>query len=280
MKKRLLILLLLAAVATGWATVAASGDGGPSPGVAQGWDGIVAPSGDVRYVALPARGSTAVAVVRMRGGRVVRFGSVRGSWGIPMVTWNGTTGGLSADGRTLVLGHGSGARFGSESRFLVLDTRRLRSRALVTLPGVFSFDALSADARTLFLIEHVSRRDNSRYRVRAYDLANRRLLERAIVDKREGTSVMRGRPVARASTTDGLWVYTLYAGGHHPFVHALDTVRRQAVCIDLPWRGKQDALWQTRLALGSDERRLVLRRQGDGRALLTIDTRSFRVLRR
>ena len=34
-------------------------------------------------------------------------------------------------------------------------------------------------------------------------------------------------------STDGRWAYTLYDGTEHPFVHALDTDRRTAVCIDL-----------------------------------------------
>jgi hypothetical protein len=278
MKRRLLLVVVFAVAAAGTAAVAASGDGGPSPGVAQGWDGVVAPDGSVRYVALPAKRSTAVAAVRVRGGRVVRFGSVRGSWGVPFVTWNGTTGGLSADGRALVLAQAARPGFGSASRFLLLDTRRLRPSATVTLRGAFSFDALSADARTLYLIEHVSAQDSSRYRVRAYDLAQGRLIRQAIVDKREGTSVMRGVPVARSSTSDGRWVYTLYASGHHPFVHALDTVGRRAVCIDLPWRGKQNVLWQTHLTLSRDDRRLVLRRRADGSTMMTIDTTTFRVV--
>lgn len=278
MKRRLLFVFALATLATGWGTVAASGDGGPSPGVALGWDGVVAPSNDVRYVALPARRSTVVAAVRVRDGRVIRFGSVPGSWGIPLVTWNGTTAGLSPDGRTLVLAQTARPRLGAVSRFLLLDTRRFRRNATVALSGAFSFDTLSPDARTLFLIEHVSARDSSRYRVRAYDLANARLDTRPIVDKLDRTSVMRGQPVARASKTDGRWVYTLYAGGHHPFVHALDTLARRAVCIDLPWHGKQDALWRTRLTLNLDERRLVLRRYRDGRALITIDTKTFLVV--
>ena len=35
-------------------------------------------------------------------------------------------------------------------------------------------------------------------------------------------------------TPDGRWEYTLYDGaGSHPFVHALDTVGRKALCLDL-----------------------------------------------
>ena len=47
---------------------------------------------------------------------------------------------------------------------------------------------------------------------------------------------MNGYPIARASSSDGNWVYTLYSNpNNYPFVHALDTVHRTAVCIGIPW---------------------------------------------
>jgi hypothetical protein len=52
---------------------------------------------------------------------------------------------------------------------------------------------------------------------------------------------MSGMPVARASSADGRWVYTLYSvGDNYPFVHALDTVHRTAVCIGIPWNWATD----------------------------------------
>lgn len=249
--------------------------GGPSPGAVQGAAGVVAPSGAVRYVALPAGPRTAVAAVRVRGGEVLRSGALRGDWGVPVVTWDGTTGGVSADGRTLVLGEPSSG-LQAASRFAVLDTKSLRLRKVVVLRGAFSFDALSPDAATLYLIEHISQPDYSRYRVRAYDLAAGRLLRRAIADKRESETTMSGQPITRATNVDGGWVYTLYRNdGGVPFVHALDTRNRVAVCIDLPWRGSQDALWKLRMGLADDGRRLELRRRGGGLVTL-VDTRTFR----
>jgi len=265
MGARILTTLLLAAAfpALG-AADAAAGKDAPSPGVAWGWDGVAAPGGKVRYVALTAGRSTTVAAVRIDGGRVLRFRSVQGSYGVPLVAYDGTTDGLTRDGRTLFLAsppHG-GARV---SRFAVVSTRNLALRRVVTLRGAFSYDALSPDGSTLYLIEYVSARDYSRYRVRAYDLEQGRLLAQVIADRRSEETEMRGSPVTRVSTADGGWAYTLYAGGHHPFVHALDTRGRQAVCIDLPWHGKQDPLWTMRLTLSADERTIVLR--GTGRRI-------------
>jgi hypothetical protein len=74
---------------------------------------------------------------------------------------------------------------------------------------------------------------------------------------------MRGYPITRVTSADGRWVYTLYARVNGPsFIHALDSVHRQAVCLDLRVR----ALSDVRLALSRDERQiLLLQRQGGAR---------------
>ena len=80
----------------------AAADGGPAPGVVLGGGGAQAPGGTVRYVALPGgRNSTAIAVVRVSDGRVLRFAFVPGALGIPQVAYDGTTDGLSPDGATI-----------------------------------------------------------------------------------------------------------------------------------------------------------------------------------
>ena len=121
---------------------------------------------------------------------------------------------------------------------------------MVALRGDFSFDALSPDGRLLYLIHYLSRRDPTRYEVRAYDVPAGRLLPAPIVDPREADERMRGLPITRVASADGRWHYTLYDGaGSHPFIHALDTVGRTAVCIDLDGiAGRQD-LYDLRLGL-------------------------------
>jgi hypothetical protein len=258
--------LLAASAAAAAMCGVALADGGPSPGVVQGFDGIAAPGKAVRYVALPAGQRTLVAVVRTRGGRVVRFRSLSGGWGVPVVALDGTTAGISRDGRTLVLGS---VDFNVRpSRFAVVSTPRLRLVRTIALDGAYSFDALSPDARTLYLVEYLSTGTPPRYRVRAYDVAAGRLLPRPVSDPRARSSEpMRGFPVSRATSRDGRWAYTLYAGGKEgPFVHALDTVRRAAVCIGLRRGG-------TRLVLRG-ESLLVERRRG---RVAVIDTRTLRV---
>ncbi|HEV2999494.1 MAG TPA: hypothetical protein VGW75_02050 [Solirubrobacteraceae bacterium] len=238
--------LLLAAAAALAAPGAARGDGLPVGNVDVGSQGVVAPGGSDRFVALPAgRGTTLVARIDAEGGTVRRSRLLRERLTIPGIALDGTADGLSADARTLVLirpretHHGFPLR---RTRLAVLDARTLRLRRRLTLRGDFSFDALSPDGRRLFLVNYVDPDDPRAYAVRSLDLVDGRLEAGAIVDAREPDEDMRGYPVTRATTRDGRWAYTLYDGVGEPFVHALDTTGRRAFCIDLPMlRGVQDA---------------------------------------
>ena len=59
------------------------------------------------------------------------------------------------------------------------------------------------------------------------------------------------------------------------FVHALDTVRRKAVCVDLPWKHADTWIWDAHLRLSRDETRLLLRSSSEPGA--DIDTRTWKV---
>jgi hypothetical protein len=257
------------------AAPAASGDGGPSPGAVTGWDGVLNATGAARYVAFVTGRSTTLAEIEVEGGRVVRYRSLRGQYGIPLVAYDGTTAGTSADGSTLVLSwFPTPPGAGVVSRFVVLGTGRLAVRRTVTLRGSFSFDAISPSGSTLYLIEYTSSRDANRYRVRAYDVETGRLVPGAIVDRREPDERMQGSPLARASSRDGAWAYTLYARPpEKPFVHALDTRHRTAFCIDLPWQADQQTLSRVRMAVVHG--RLVLR--DDAGRLAAVDRKTLRV---
>jgi len=267
----LAVALLLVLPASG-----AAADGGPSPGVLSGWDGVLSPNGAVRYVTLNSQGGwTNVAAVRVRGGRILNFNGVRGFYGIPLVTQNGAAGGLSRDGRTLILSTWPSYPANGVTRFAVLGTRQLRVQRIVTLRGSYSYDALSPDAKTMYLIQYTQGATSVRYRVRAFDLVAGRLLPGAIADKRLWGDYMRGSPISRATTADGGWVYTLYSKPDGTgFIHALDAAHRAAVCVNLPWRRMTTELGFVRLAL--DGKDLILRQHGLG-TLAAIDTQSFTV---
>jgi hypothetical protein len=241
---------------------------GPWPGLAKS-----VTAGELRYTATRAHGSTTVRA--LRGRNVVASAKFSGVYGIPAVTSSGEGGGLSPDGRLLVLGEPTNFQsLRQRSRFLVLSAPGLARRATIVLHGEFGFDALSPDGRTLYLLQHAHSDDLFRYVVRAYDLRTKRL-SGAIVDKRELDEAMRGVPVARATSARGVWVYTLYDGMGHPFVHALNAAKREAFCIDLPWSSDRN-VWTMRLQLSADGRQLVLRTPS-GAVVATIDTQTLQV---
>ncbi|HKP18976.1 MAG TPA: hypothetical protein VJT84_10880 [Gaiellaceae bacterium] len=246
---------------------------GPWPGLARWVDG---PSG-TRYVAKAAAGETTVRAIK--NGAVLASATLDGAYGIPAVTSVGLGGGLSPDGRLLVLAEPpqyEGLR--DQSSFVLLSTPGLSRLGTIRLRGEFGFDAISPDRRTLYLIQHVSSSDLVRYVVRAYDLRARRLVPGAIVDKREPSEAMRGYPVARAASQRGAWVYTLYnrpSENELPFVHALNAARRIAFCIDLPRWPQGADIWSGRLQLSADGRELVVRAPES--VVARIDTKSLAV---
>jgi hypothetical protein len=269
------IVMVAAPAAAAVAAAGAAWAVGPWPGLAQ-W--VQAPSGAVRYAAAQRGAATTVRKISADGQLLVSK-RIAGLYGIPAVTSAGAAGGLSPDGRLLVLAEPpsyDGLR--QQSRFVVLSTAGLARVATITLPGEFGFDAISPDRRTLYVIQHASRADLVRYVVRAYDLAKRRLLPGAIVDRREPDEAMRGYPIARATSPGGAWVYTLYSkqpGSSATFVHALNAAGRSAFCVDLPaWTGGED-IWSARLQLAGD---VLTVRDGAGGTFARIDTRTLRVL--
>jgi len=265
MKTLALILFLFVGV-----TQTAQAAGGPQY-AAQGGLGVASPNG-TRYVALSAPGGRTILTFVGTDGSVWTGPSFRGMWGIPMITYR-DAGGLSRDGRTLVL---QSVVVGSATRFIILDTRRFHVEKRFTLAGSFSFDALSPDASRLFLVQHVDASDLSRYVVRVYDLQANRLVPGRIADRTQQGWVMQGEATTRTTSLGGRWVYTLYTNpGGTPFIHALDTTRGVAHCIGIPWSSPdQGGLLNVVLTLHGDRLAVHWR---SGRQWLDVDTASWRV---
>jgi hypothetical protein len=204
--------------------------GGPVAPVQGKYIGV--PGSPYRYAAFNARGNTVIK--RQAGSRpAVSELRVSGHYGIPGVDYGGSMTGLSADGRTLVLAELPRSSPPRVTRLLVLATAPLAVRARLTLPGWSTVDAISPDGRWLYLI-HFPSSDISRYEVLAYDLPAHRLLAKPVVDPRDHEP-MTGFAINRVMSADGRWAYTLYfRPSGTPFIHALDTAGRRAVCIDLP----------------------------------------------
>jgi hypothetical protein len=212
----------------------ALGDGLPVLGVDVGSTGVTVPGGPNRYVTVSQGNMTLVESIARNGGRILGIGRVRGSFTIPAVAYDASASGLSADGKTLVLIEPRVSFPRQVTRFVLLDTRKLRVRRAITLRGDFSFDAVSPHGTTMFLVNYTSPGDPTRYTVRAYDLQAGELLPDAIRDPAERSERMRGSPITRLQSADGRWAYTLYSRPQGaPFIHALDTRAGTAACIDL-----------------------------------------------
>jgi hypothetical protein len=261
-----IVFALCAAPAWGASGAAVGGDAGPF--------GVTADGIGVRYVAQSVQGGTLLEAIDRDGGAILRSHFFREHLMVPAVAFDGSATGLAADGLSLVLA--SPVRR-SSSRFTVVDTRTLRVRRTFTLPGLFGLDAISPDGGRLYLIELLSP-DGTRYAVRAYDMASGGLLSQPVVDPSEADEPMRGSPISRVMSADGRWAYTLYDGaGKAPFIHALDTVRAQAKCIDLDsLAGRQDLM---DMRLGLDGGGAVLVQEGATHAILRVDPRTFAVSR-
>jgi len=254
-----------------WAAGAAADGGGPSPGPAIGGPGKVDPTGSLRYSAIPANGGTVVEAVRIHDGSVMRWRFLHGMLGIPMVAFDGSLGGLSRDGRLLVLASPPLAR---ATTFVLVDPHRMRIHGRTTLRGSWAFDALSPNGSLMYLIQYLGKPNAvaQPYAVRVFDWDKLQLLPGAVVDPREPGEKMNGQPVSRTGAPDG-WTYTLYwRVGKSPFVHALDTVHRRAFCVDLPWKAPK---WIYEVGLRVHRGTLALRRHGDTIALM--DRKSLKV---
>jgi hypothetical protein len=265
---------LVAAIAAFAFLASASSALADGPGyISQGGPGVLAHNGKTRFVAVPAGTFTAIERVRVRGGLVAGWNVLEGGWGVPSPTVFRAEG-LTSDGGKFIL---QSSGLGSPTRFAVVDTRTLQVVDRFMLKGSFAYDALSPDASTLYLIQHVASWNFNRYVVRRYNLRTHTLDASRIADKKQRGWVMDGSALTRTTSAGGRWVYTLYQRpGGYPFIHALDTVSGTAHCIGVPWTGDQTPLWNVRLTLTDDGKTLAMHWKS-GRSWLTMNTTSWRL---
>jgi hypothetical protein len=250
----------------------------PAPFALQGGQGVLSTNGAIRFVASAAGESTLVRAYKTKDGSTLMSQNVSGSFGVPMLTSSGPGGGMFRDGSTFVLQSMGSA---STTQFVLLRTVDLGVRDQIVVKGTFAFDALSPDGSKLYLIQHKSAQDIEHYIVRAYDLSTHALLPGRIADKTQKSWVMQGWAVARTSTANGRWAYTLYANpGGFPFVHALDTVRGVAHCVGVPWpqsNGNQNEVFGFTLELSGKK---LLVKASTGSTYRVINTTNWHVSKR
>jgi hypothetical protein len=194
-----------------------------------------------------------------------RTGSVRyslqlpGYYLLPPATLSGLPGGLSQDGRSIVLQSFDSSPGGQPtgSHFLVVNTSLSQAPAQVDMKGFFEFDAISNDGQRLYLIEYLS---TSSYRVRIYNVSAQQLNPQVVVDKTDPKDSMTGLRLSGIPSHDGAFLYSIYARQTDgPFIHALTLDGTPiAFCIDIPGSGYQagDNGFNWSLAMSADGSRL------------------------
>jgi hypothetical protein len=157
---------------------------------------------------------------------------------LPPATISGIPGGLSQNGKWLVLeAFDRGASIPNASHLLLVDTSFGSTPVPIDLKGWFGFDAISNDGRNLYLIQYVS---PQLYHVRLYQVPQHDLYPNPIVEKGASpNSTMAGIKVMSVPSPDGSWLFTMYARQNEgPFIHGLSMDGTPfAACIDLPGVG-------------------------------------------
>jgi DNA-binding beta-propeller fold protein YncE len=211
---------------------------------------IASPDGSV-YYALDGASQSTLHWVDGRTGRQITQVGLDGSYAFADERELGPTG-LSPNGRWLVLVGEAGA----SSTFAVIDTALVKIAAVAQVPGPFTYDAISDDGTSLYLIEKITSqtaRDlglegEHAYRVRVYDVPAAKLSETLVVDVKLAAQttgdnaetridgIMNGIYQSSVPSRDGLWNFSFYFNPQRgPFVHVLHLNSRSAFCIlDLP----------------------------------------------
>lgn len=185
-------------------------------------------------------------------GKVVRTYPLDGEWELTAI---------SATGAWLALQRG-------DTEVLVLDAEAGTEVRRVRLDGAFRVEAVSAEGDFLFLQQDFV--DGS-YAVRGYDLAAGQLLAGSLGRKGE-TVRMQGEAGQVVASSDGRWLLTVYVEttSNTAFVHALNLIERNAICIVLPPCKECDAEDWT-LDLAADNRTLRAENRGGGEATIDLD---------
>ena len=212
---------------------------------------VAAPDGSV-YYALEGSAPTTLRWTDAKTGRAITQLTLPGAYTFA----NGAgpaPAGFSPNGRWLVLVGDAGAK----SSFAIVDTSLVKLAAFAEVPGPFTYDAISDDGTSLYLIERITPEAARElpglnaaygYRVRVYDVPAARMSETLVVDVKlaaqtDGNNaetrldgIMSGIYQSSVPSRDGRWNFSFYYNpSRGPFIHVLHLDSRSAFCIlDLP----------------------------------------------
>ena len=219
--------------------------------------GTPAPDWSRLYVVVKGTTNGTLKAIQPSSGRTLAEIQIPGGFLLPDLTGLGPTAGLSPNGRWLALVRQLFDLHGTTTSVLLGESSLTQPFRQVDFTGDFSFDALSNDGRSLYLIQKL--RDANHYQVRLYDIAGRALAPAAVVDKREPNEPMNGVRGDSVAAQAGNTAYTVYLRDKGPFIHALPLAQPFAFCVDLPTKlGRNGLEEQSRwsLALSPDESRV------------------------
>jgi hypothetical protein len=201
--------------------------------------GTAAPDWSRYYTVTQLTGSARLSAIDPASGRTLTQTTIPAGYTLPDFGYAGTSAGLSPNGQWLALTSQGKQAGGVVTNFLVGSTFLSDPFVSVQVDGNFSFDALSNDGQSLYLIQRMA--DPNHYQVRLYDIGARSLVARPVVDKREPNEPMEGIRGDSIADPNGNQVFTVYLRDAGPFIHALPLINQPfAWCVDLPSKGAND----------------------------------------
>ena len=212
---------------------------------------VASPDGSV-YYALEGASPTTLRWTEAKTGRPITQLTLPGAYAFAGEA-GAAPAGFSPNGRWLVLVGDTGAK----SSFGIVDTSLVKLAAFAEVPGPFTYDAISDDGTSLYLIEKITPEAARAlpgvnaaygYRVRVYDVPAGKLSDTLVVDVKlaaqtDGNNaetridgIMNGIYQSSVPSRDGRWNFSFYYNpGRGPFIHVLHLDSRNAFCIlDLP----------------------------------------------
>jgi YVTN family beta-propeller protein len=212
---------------------------------------VASPDGSV-YYALEGSSTTTLRWTEAKTGRSITQLKLPGAYAFASEGGLAPAG-FSPNGRWLVLVGDTGAK----SSFAIVDTSLVKLAAFAEVPGPFTYDAISDDGTSLYLIEKITPEAARAlpgvnaaygYRVRVYDVPAAKLSETLVVDVKLAAEtnsnnaetrvdgIMSGIYQSSVPSRDGRWNFSFYYNPNRgPFIHVLHLDSRSAFCIlDLP----------------------------------------------
>lgn len=162
---------------------------------------------------------------------------------LPMTTADGKPGGLSHNGRWLILA--------KASSFLEVDLRAAQIVHRIDLAGEWAFDGIDDSGLRLYLTHYLDDQGRS-YNVSLYHLDSGQI-QGPIVEKGSSElAAMQGRRLSALTDRWGTWQYSVYSRPGGAFIHMLSLRDPFTWCLDLPATGTldQQSAWSLAVSPG------------------------------